>query len=81
MNRMAGPREDARGVRFISPLRDFLRTEIAGGVVLVAATVIALIWANSPWQDSYHELWTSVLTVGFPDHSISLTLRSGSTTG
>ena len=75
MNRMAGPRDDARGVRFISPLRDFLHTEIAGGVILVAATVTALVWANTPLRDSYHELWTSVLTIGFPEHAISLTLR------
>jgi len=75
MNRMAGPQDDARGVRFISPLRDFLHTEIAGGVILVAATVTALVWANTPLRDSYHELWTSVLTIGFPEHSISLTLR------
>ena len=67
--------DDARGVRFISPLRDFLQTEVAGGVVLVAATVVALIWANSPWQESYHDLWSSVFTVGFPDHNISLSLR------
>ena len=44
-------------------------------MILVAATVTALIWANTPLRDSYHELWTSVLTIGFPDHSISLTLR------
>ena len=71
----AGRADDSRGVRFISPLRDFLRTEIAGGVVLVAATVAALVWANSPFRDSYRELWSSVLTIGFPDHALSLTLR------
>ena len=67
--------DDSRGLRLISPLRDFLRTEVAGGVVLVAATVLALAWANSPLRDSYRELWSSVLTVGFPDHAITLTLR------
>ena len=30
--------------------------EAAGGVVLVVATAAALIWANSPWSDSYHEI-------------------------
>ena len=42
------PPQGAR--RALAPLRDFLRTESAGGVVLVAATVAALIWANSPWK-------------------------------
>ena len=30
------------------PFRDFLDTEISGGVVLLVATAVALIWANSP---------------------------------
>jgi NhaA family Na+:H+ antiporter len=67
--------DDSRSLRLISPLRDFLHTEVAGGVVLVAATVLALVWANSPFRDSYRELWSSVLTLGFPNHALTLTLR------
>ncbi|MGC4936334.1 Na+/H+ antiporter NhaA [Kribbella sp. DT2] len=37
-------------------LADTLRAETTGGLVLVGAAVIALIWANSPWQDAYHHL-------------------------
>jgi NhaA family Na+:H+ antiporter len=76
MNHMkAGRDDDSRGYTFISPLRDFVRTEASGGVVLVAATLAALVWANSPLQDSYRDLWTTVFTVGFPEHHLSLTLR------
>jgi len=32
----------------LSPVADFLRDEVAGGVVLLAAAVVALVWANSP---------------------------------
>jgi Na+:H+ antiporter, NhaA family len=39
------------------PLRDFLHDESAGGIVLLCATVIALLWANSPWSHAYVELW------------------------
>lgn len=45
------------------PLREFLRTEIAGGVVLLAATVIALLWANSPFSDAYRDFWKT--EIGF----------------
>ncbi|PRX44780.1 sodium/proton antiporter (NhaA family) [Prauserella shujinwangii] len=31
----------------------FLRTETTGGMILLAATAVALIWANSPLGDSY----------------------------
>jgi NhaA family Na+:H+ antiporter len=47
------------------PLARFLRVEAAGGLLL-AGTVAALVWANSPWQQSYHDLWATevVLRVG-----------------
>ncbi|HET6741130.1 MAG TPA: Na+/H+ antiporter NhaA [Kribbella sp.] len=37
-------------------LADTLRAETTGGLLLLAAAVIALAWANSPWQDGYHHL-------------------------
>ncbi len=33
-----------------------LRRETTGGVLLLAAAVLALGWANSPWSGSYHSL-------------------------
>ncbi|MET0659920.1 MAG: Na+/H+ antiporter NhaA [Steroidobacteraceae bacterium] len=41
----------------LRPLEKFLHVEAASGVVLLAAAVAALIWANSPWADSYEALW------------------------
>ena len=46
-------------VRLPRAVREFLATEMAGGVILVVATVIALGWANSPWRDSYVRFWHS----------------------
>ena len=37
------------------PVRDFLGIEAASGLLLIAATVVALVWVNSPWGDSYHD--------------------------
>ncbi|NLJ62844.1 MAG: Na+/H+ antiporter NhaA, partial [Alcaligenaceae bacterium] len=37
--------------------------EAFGGVVLILAAIVALIWANSPYAQSYHDFWTE--TVGF----------------
>ncbi len=45
--------------RLARPLGRFLRVEAAGGLVLVAAAVVALVWANSPWQDGYTSFWTT----------------------
>lgn len=35
---------------------EVLREETVGGAILLAAAAIALIWANSPWADSYKAL-------------------------
>jgi Na+:H+ antiporter, NhaA family len=40
----------------ISEFARYLRTETVGGTVLLAATAIALIWANSPLDDLYEAL-------------------------
>jgi NhaA family Na+:H+ antiporter len=45
----------------VSPIRRFLAIEAASGLLLLAATVIALVWANSAWSDSYHHLWHTEL--------------------
>jgi NhaA family Na+:H+ antiporter len=45
------------------PVREFLRVEAAGSVLLLAAAAIALVWANSPWADSYDTLWHTQLTL------------------
>ena len=39
----------------------FLRSQVSGSVVLLACTLIALVWANSPWSDTYaHILHTKI---------------------
>ncbi|MDG4839366.1 Na+/H+ antiporter NhaA [Micromonospora sp. WMMD967] len=37
-------------------LADVLRTETVGGVLLLLGAAVALVWANSPWSDSYTRL-------------------------
>jgi NhaA family Na+:H+ antiporter len=61
--------------RLPAPLAEFLHLEAAGGIVLVAATVVALVWANSPWQDAYQTLWSTPLDISLGSHSLDLTLQ------
>lgn len=48
----------------LRPVREFLDTEVAGAGVLLAATVVALVWANSPVGASYESLWSTRLMIG-----------------
>ena len=34
-----------------------LQSDALGGILLMVFTVLALIWANSPFRESYHHLW------------------------
>jgi NhaA family Na+:H+ antiporter len=43
----------SRGPAIVTDFARYLRTETVGGMVLLAATAIALIWANSPLADLY----------------------------
>ncbi|MET8092465.1 Na+/H+ antiporter NhaA [Micromonospora sp. NPDC005220] len=49
-------------------LADVLRTETVGGALLLSGAVIALLWANSPWSDSYTRLGEVVPWPGAPWH-------------
>ena len=49
--------------RAVQPLVKFLHVEAAGGILLAAATLVALAWANSPWRAGYESLWASTVRV------------------
>ena len=58
-----------------APVRDFLSTETGSAIVLLAATIAALLWANSPWPDSYDSVGTTELSFRLADWTLSADLR------
>jgi NhaA family Na+:H+ antiporter len=67
---MASSSAEPRGV-----LARFIQSESAGSVVLLAATVAALAWANSPWAPSYDALLHLKLGVSLGERTFALTLH------
>jgi len=53
-------------------IAEILRKETVGGVLLLVATAIALVWANSPWSDFYDRLRD--FTFGFESIHLRLSL-------
>jgi NhaA family Na+:H+ antiporter len=49
--------------------------EAAGGLVMLAAAVVALIWANSAWSAGYDSLWETPVRLAAGSAAIDLTLR------
>ncbi len=68
---------DRRVARYLAqPVARFLHVEAAGGVVLAVATVAALVWANSPWQDSYQTFWHTELSIRIGERALTEDLQS-----
>ncbi|WP_205325949.1 Na+/H+ antiporter NhaA [Glycomyces sp. YM15] len=57
------------------PAAEFLKIEPAAGVVLVACAVVAMLWANSPWADSYTAVWGLDITFAFGDFELHHTFK------
>jgi NhaA family Na+:H+ antiporter len=55
----------------IRTFESFVRIETASGLLLLGFAVLALLWANSPWGESYAALWGTYLTVGVGTFEIS----------
>ena len=56
------------------PFQEFAARETSGGILLLAASIIAFTWANSPWREFYFHLWETKLSVGIGQFSLSHSL-------
>lgn len=43
--------------------QEFFKKEAASGMLLMICTLLALVWANSPWAEGYHDLWHIHLSI------------------
>jgi Na+:H+ antiporter, NhaA family len=60
----------------VRPLRRFASAEAASGVAMLAMALIAMIWANSAWSESYLRFWSSAVAIEVGSLvSLELTVR------
>lgn len=52
----------------------FLHSQVFGALILIGTTIIALIWANSPWGQFYYDLSHTYLGIKFGEWEFKLTL-------
>ncbi len=57
------------------PFQRFAHQAASGGIVLLVFTIIALAWANSPWEQYYHEFWHSHMTLALAGAQLDFTLH------
>jgi NhaA family Na+:H+ antiporter len=66
--------EKPLGVQISLLAQEFTRLAASGGIVLLLATIIAMLWANSPWAGSYLQLWQTELGFDLGPLHLSRTL-------
>lgn len=75
-SRSAAPRPPMLAERLARPFVRFTSLEISSAILLLAAAVAALVWANSPWGASYAQFWNTPLSFQIGDvFAIELTLE------
>ena len=55
--------------------QSFARIEASSGIVLMVAALVALIWANSPWDESYFDLLHTELSIDLNAVDLELSLQ------
>ena len=59
----------------LSPIDRFLRLETSGGLLLIFVTIIAMVWANSPWHEIYEHMIHTKIGISIEGFSLKMTLH------
>ncbi|RME62856.1 MAG: sodium:proton antiporter, partial [Nitrospirae bacterium] len=48
------PRRREITPQLLRPFNSFLEKEASSGIILIIVTLLALVWSNSPFSETYH---------------------------
>jgi len=71
---MCADLNDNRNGRARGMFDRFVHSEVSGSMVLLACTIVALAWANSPWAESYFDLVNTYVGVSWGDTVFRMSL-------
>ncbi len=61
--------------RVLTPIEEFIHRQTTSGILLMLCAVIALFIANSQWNDLYHHILETKISLGFGDNKFSLSVH------
>lgn len=61
--------------KFLRPFQAFLHAEASGGILLLICTIAALVWANSPFAESYFHLWHTNISIQIENFNLGYSLH------
>lgn len=70
---MSKPRQSAEAPPGL--FERFLHSEVSGSILLLACTLVALVWANSPWAHGYTEILHTKIGVSWGGSSYALSVH------
>ncbi len=59
----------------VRPFQEFIHTEASGGILLLICTVLALLWANSPFSESYFHVWHTKVSFNINETGLDYSLH------
>lgn len=59
----------------LEPIQRFIANSTMSGIVLFSSALLALILANSPWSQEFHQLWEHEFSIGYDGNYISKSLH------
>ncbi len=62
--------------RFVRPVQAFMAAEASSGIVLLLAAVVALVWANAPFGETYERFWSTELVIEVGGFHLAETLEA-----
>ncbi|MCY4108788.1 MAG: Na+/H+ antiporter NhaA, partial [Chloroflexi bacterium] len=65
---IGAPPKPVRALRV--PIQTFIHTEEIGAIILLLGAAAALVWANSPWSESYFDFWH--INIAFDIHIFTI---------
>jgi NhaA family Na+:H+ antiporter len=46
------------------PIKNFIEKQISVGLLLIFSAILAMVFANSPWSQGYHDFWKQEIYIG-----------------
>lgn len=61
--------------KLIYPFQSFIYAEASGGILLLFCIAAALVWANSPWKETYFHIWHTNISINIGGSVLSYSLH------
>jgi len=70
---MTGTNKNTKSL--LSPVQQFIHLEYSSGIILLLSVLLAILWANSAYHESYHHFWELKLTLGIEPFVLAMPLH------